>query len=409
MQALKKMNPTVRILIALLLGLVVGLIFQERAAVLQPIGDIFLNLIKMLVIPLVMCSIINSTSNMKDIRVMGRVGGKTIALYVLTTAASAAMAVLIGTAAKVGQGVTIQETAEAVSAEAPTLLGILKGMVPSNIVTAMNNFDTLPCIVFSILFGIAMVALGDAANPVKVVVASAAEIMYKLVSIIVKVAPIGVFALIASGIGQNGPEVFTALGFFCILHYVCGAVLIVLYILLVRFGGGMSPVKFVKAASKVFITAFTTRSSAATLPVTIKTAVEELGVNKDLAEFSLPIGCTINMNGNAIAMGLSAVLASFMYNSPLTFSQIAIAIAIATISSVGMPGVPNSGMIFNIFMFTSLGFPAGALVAMIASVESLTDMLCTACNVTGDVVCAILVNRSEKKRLVRKGIATESL
>lgn len=279
---MKKLNPTIKVLIGLILGLIVGLIFGEKAAILQPIGDIFLNLIKMLVIPLVMCSIINSTSNMKDIKIMGRVGVKTVALYVITTAISAAIAIVIGMAVKVGQGVSIVETAEAVSAEAPTILGVLKGMVPSNIFAAMANFETLPCIVFSIFFGVAIVMLGDVAAHVKAVISSAAEIMYKMVGIVVKIAPLGVFALIASGIGQNGPEIFTALGVFCILHYVCGAVVIVLYIILVKMGSGIPVGQFIKSATRVFITAFTTRSSAATLPVTIKTSVEELKIDRTM-------------------------------------------------------------------------------------------------------------------------------
>lgn len=399
MKALK--HPTVRILVALVLGLAVGLIYKERAAVLQPIGDIFLGLIKMLVIPLVMCSIINSTSNMRDMRILGRVGGKTLALYVLTTAAATAVGILFATIAKVGQGVSIVETAEVLEAAPPTVLGVLRGMVPTNIFASMANFETLPCIVFSILFGIAITISGEKGEWMKSTIASATEVLYTLVGMVVKIAPIGIFALIASGIGQNGAEIFTALGLFCILHYVSAAVLIVFYLLLVRFGGGMEVSKFVKAASKVFITAFTTRSSAATLPVTLKTSIEDLGVDKDIAEFTLPIGTTINMNGAAMAMGISAVLASYIYNAPLTPGQIIIAIIISTLSGIGMPGVPNSGMVFNIFLFTSLGFPAGALIGMIASVEGLTDMICTACNVTGDVVCAVLVNRSEKKRADR--------
>lgn len=396
MKALK--HPTVRILIALVLGLAVGLIFKQGAAVLQPIGDIFLKLIRMLVIPLVMCSIINSTSNMKDMRILGRVGGKTLALYVLTTAAATAIGIFLATIARVGEGVSIVETAEAVHADPPTFLGVLSGMIPSNIFASMANFDTLPCIIFSILFGISITVLGEKGEPVKRLFASATEVLFTLVGIVVKIAPIGIFALIASGIGQNGAEIFTALGLFCILHYVGAAFLIVFYLILIRFAGGMGVGHFVKAASKVFITAFTTRSSAATLPVTLKTTIEDLGVDRDLAEFTLPIGTTINMNGAAMAMGISAVLASFIYNAPLTPGQIVLAIVISTLSGIGMPGVPNSGMVFNIFLFTSLGFPAGALIGMIASVEGLTDMVCTACNVTGDVVCAVLVNRSERKR-----------
>jgi len=171
----------------------------------------------------------------------------------------------------------------------------------------------------------------------------------------------------------------------------------VIFILMIKFGSSLPIGEFIKHASKVFMTAFTTRSSAATLPVTISTAINDLKVDESIAQFTLPIGCTINMNGNAIAMALTAVLASFVYGQPLTLQQIMIAIVIATISSIGMPGVPNSGIVFNVFMFTALGFPAGALIGMVASVESLTDMMCTALNVTGDIVCAVLVNDSEKK------------
>ncbi len=189
-------HPTVRILIALVLGLLVGLIYKEKAAVLQPIGDIFLSLIKMLVIPLVMCSIINSTSNMRDMKVLGRVGGKTLGLYVLTTAAATAIGIFFATIARVGEGVSIVETAEVVSAAPPTILGTLRGMVSSNIFSSMANFETLPCIIFSILFGVAITILGEKGEPTKRVIASAAEVLYTLVGIVVKIAPLGIFALI---------------------------------------------------------------------------------------------------------------------------------------------------------------------------------------------------------------------
>ena len=393
---MKKMNATVKILIGLVLGMIVGIVFGEKATILQPIGNIFINLIEMLVIPLVMCSIINSVSGMKDLKVMGRVGGKTVMLYVITTMGAAALAIIVGLMFHVGEGLAIVEAAE-VSAETPTILGILLNIVPSNIFAAMANFDTLPCIVFSIIFGVAVVLSGEDGQPVKQVIGSAAEVIYKMVNIIVKLAPLGVFALIASSIGENGPEILSALGLFCVLNYACGIVLLIVFCILSQIFTKIPLGKFVKGLSKVFMTAFSTRSSAATLPVTIKTTVEDLGVDENLARFTLPIGCTINMNGNSICMALAAVLGSYVFGKPLTFGQIAIAIAIATISSIGMPGVPNSGIVFNTMMFSALGFPAGSLIAMIASVESLNDMMSTGLNVAGDVLCATIVDNSEKK------------
>lgn len=394
---MKKMNATVKILIGLILGMIVGIVFGEKATFLQPIGNIFINLIKMLVIPLVMCSIINSVSGMKDLKVMGRVGGKTVLLYVITTMGAGALAIVVGMLFHVGEGLAIVEAAE-VSAETPTVLGILLNIVPSNIFAAMANFDTLPCIVFSVLFGVAIVMCGEVGQPVRNVIGSAAEVIYKMVNIIVKIAPLGVFALIAASIGENGPEILSALGLFCVLNYVCGIILLIVFCILAKLFTKIPLGVFIKGLSKVFMTAFSTRSSAATLPVTIKTTVEDLGVDENLARFTLPIGCTINMNGNAVCMALAAVLASYVYGQPLSFGQIAIAIIIATISSIGMPGVPNSGIVFNTMMFSALGFPAGSLIAMIASVESLNDMMSTGLNVSGDVLCAAIVDNSEKKR-----------
>lgn len=391
-------NPTVRILIGLVLGLIVGLVFKEKAAVLQPIGDIFIRSIRMLVIPLVLLSITNSTSNMEDLTVLGRIGGKTISLYILTTALSAAIAITLGMITGIGKGISIVETGEIVATESPTISQIIVNMVPSNIISSMANGDTLPIIIFAILLGIAITIAGEKGKVIKNVIESGTEVIYSLVSLVVKTAPLGVFALIASGIGQNGAEIFTTLGKFVILVYVAVVFIIMMYMILIHFFSGMKVSEFVKPASKIFITAFTTRSSAATLPVTIKTSVEEIGIDRDIAEFTLPIGCTINMNGAAMLLALSAVLASNIYGIPLTLDKIVIAIMISTLSGIGMPGVPNSGVIFNIFLFTTLGLPVGTLIGLLASIESLSDMVCTACNVIGDVVSAKLVDHSEKKR-----------
>ena len=397
----KKLNSTVLILISVVLGLIAGLVFGEKATVLQPIGDIFLNLIKMLVIPLVMCSIATSVMNMKDMNQLGRVGSMMLALYIGTSALAAGVGIVTAKVAHLGAGVSVAPEPLSNVEEAPTVLAVITGMVPNNIIESMANFDTLPCITFSILFGIACVVLGEKAEPVKKVIASANEVLMALIGIVVKAAPIGVFALLASGIGKNGAEVLATLGIFVILAYIGAVILIILYIILVKCFSNVSIRDFLKYGSKVFITAFSTRSSSATLPVTISVTTNELQADSTIAKFMLPIGCTINMNGAALGMGLKAILAAAVLGMDLTLPQIGVAILISTLAGVGMPGVPNSGMVFNIFLFTSLGLPAGGVIGLLAGVENLYDMVFTGLNFTGDVVCTLMVDKKEKKRQAR--------
>ena len=239
------------------------------------------------------------------------------------------------------------------------------------------------------------------AEPVKKVIASANEVLMALIGIVVKAAPIWVFALLASGIGKNGAEVLATLGTFVILSYIGAVILIVLYIIFVKCFSNVSVRDFLKYGSKVFITAFSTRSSSATLPVTISVTTNELQADSTIAKFMLPIGCTINMNGAALGMGLKAILAATVLGMNLTLPQIGVAILISTLAGVGMPGVPNAGMVFNIFLFTSLGLPAGGLIGLLAAVENLNDMVFTGLNCTGDVVCTLMVDKKEKKRQAR--------
>ena len=394
----KKLNPTLVMLIALALGLVTGLVLGEKAAVLQSIGDIFIKLIKMVVIPIVMCSIITATTNIGDMKKLGRVGSKTLILYILTTAMAAVLGIILATATHLGEGVVLEAAADEVVTEGISIGEVFANIVPSNIFSAMANFETLPCIVFSLLFGISLLMLGERSRPVVEVLEICNEALQKLVGIVMKVAPIGIFCLIASGIGQYGAEVFAALGQYLILAYIVVALLFVVYLLLIKFFSDVPVKKFLSGGVKIAMTAFTTRSSAATLPVNIDTTVNEFGVPEDIARFTLPIGCTINMNGAATGFAMKAVLAGFIFGHPLTLPQLISTVVICTISGIGMPGIPNAALVFNVLLFSTLGFPNGALIGMLASVESLEDMIQTAGNVLGDSACAVLVAASEKKR-----------
>lgn len=394
---MKKISGTAVLMISLILGIACGLIFGEKMTAIAPIGNIFLNLIKMIIVPIVMCSIISSTASIGDIKKLGRVGGKTLMLYIGTTALSATIGIILAYSTRLGEGIMLG-TGEEVSVASVSLLEMLNNIVPSNIFAAMANFETLPCIVFSIIFGVALIMVQEKSTPVLDVVNACNEALNAMISIIMKVAPIGIFALVSSGIGEYGVEIFAALGKYVILCYIGTPLLCLAYIILLKLFGGLPIKKFLTGGFRIFATAFTTRSSAATLPTSIEVCTKEFGVPENIARFTLPIGCTINMNGAAMGFAMKAILAGFVFGSPLSLSQCITAIAISTLSGIGMPGIPNAALVFNVLLFTTLGFPNGALIGMLASIESLEDMIQTAGNVLGDSVCTVLVANSEKKR-----------
>lgn len=263
----------------------------------------------------------------------------------------------------------------------------------------------LPCIVFSIFFGVALVLVGDKAQPVLKFFDSCLEAMNKVVGIIMNVAPIGIFALVAAGVGANGKELISTLGLLAILNIVATVILLVGYVVINRFTTKVPFSKLIPAYGKVAVTAFSTRSSAATLPLTMRTAVEELECDKEISDFMLLIGCTINMHGFICELCLIAVLAGNFYGTPLTLGQCVIAVIIAVLSGVGMPGIPNAGSLFYVMLFSALGLPNGVLIGMLLGVESILDMFATSTNVCGDLACTSIVTASERKRTASKKIS----
>lgn len=396
----KKWNPTTVILTALILGVAVGLIFGEKAAILQPIGNIYLNLIKMIVIPLVMCSIISAITGVSDMGKLGRVGIKMFLLYAGTSAAAACIGVAIASIGRLGSGMTFAAEAvdEAAIAETqiPNLFEALVNFVPENICGAMADFQTLPCIVFSVFFGAALIIAGEKAVSVKNWIDGMTEVVYVIINIVLKIAPIGVFSLVASGIGLYGAELLTTFGLFIVFQIVADAFLFAVYLVILGVNG-LNPLTFIKAIGKVAIMAFTTRSSAATLPLNIKTAVEELQVREDIANFTMPIGTTINMNGAALSMAMKAVMAGYLFNMQLSFGQMAIAVVLCVISGMGVSAVPSAGVVFDLLLYTTLGLPAETMIGMFTGIGNITDMIDTTFNVMGDSVCAVVVSKSEER------------
>lgn len=384
------------ILGAIVLGAVFALIFGEKMSVVAPIGNIFIKLIKMCCVPLVMCSITLSVAKMDDMRKMGRIGGKMLAFYILTGFIAGVIGIVIGFVTNLGQGIT-PAAAEEVTAESFSFLAVLENMVPDNVFSSMANFEMLPCIIFSIFFGVGLSMIGEKAKVVMDFMDGVLEAIYKVIGIVMKIAPIGIFALISSGIGTNGAEILSALGMLIVLTGVGCFILIFLYAIVTHGASKIPYNKIIPAYGKIAVTAFSTRSSAATLPLTMKTAVDDLGCDEEVSNFVLPIGCTMNMNGLICEFALIAVLAGNFYGSPLTIGQCIIAILIATISGIGMPGIPQGGSIFYVVLFSAIGLPNGSLIAMLLGVEALLDMIATSANVCGDMAVASIVTSSERK------------
>lgn len=393
-----KVNPMAWVFLAIVLGIASALIWGEKMSFLAPAGNIFINLIKMCCVPLVMCSIMKAVANMNDMRKLGRIGGKMLGLYIVFGAVSGILGLILAFMTNLGSGIA-PSNAEEVEAQSFSVLEVIVNMVPSNVFSAMSNFELLPCIVFSIFFGIALTMIGKKAEPVLSVLDGVLEAIYKIIEMVMKISPIGIFALLASGIGASGKEVLSTLGFLIVLVGGGCGLLLIIYVVVTKVSSGVSMKKIIMAYVRVAATAFSTRSSSATLPLTMKMATEDLNCDKEVASFTLPVGCTINMNGFICELCLIAVLAGNFYGSPLGLGQCLIAVVISTLSGIGMPGIPNGGAVFYVVLFGALGLPNGALIAMLLGVESLMDMICTMANVCGDMAAASVISVSEGRRV----------
>lgn len=393
-----QLTTTNQVLIAVVLAFIAGLIFKEKMTVLQPIGNIFLNLIKSLVIPLIFFSICGAVSNMEDMAKLKSIGGKALLMFMSTTAVAAAIGIVVSQVMQIGKGMTYTAELAEDAGEVPGILEIILNMFPSNIIKSMADSENIQVIIFAILLGCAIIMAGDKAAPLKRGIDSITEVLYSLTQIIMKFSPIGIFCLLGPAVGENGAEIFSAIGMYILAVYISCFVMMLVNMVLVKTLGHMSLKKFAKAAWNVGIVAFTTRSSSGTLPITMDNVRNGLGVSEDVADFVLPLGATVNMNGAALNMTAFAVLAANVCGVHLTLSQLVITIFICTILGVGSTGIPSGGLVLNLIVLSTLGLPEG-LLALITGIDNLTDMICTATNVVGDMVSSVIINRSEEKRI----------
>ena len=401
MREKKKISLAMQIFIAMVLAIAAGLLLQGQAdfanTFIKPFGTIFLNLVKFIVVPIVLFSIMCGIISMKDIRKVGSIGLKTVAFYLCTTAFAVTIGLLGGNLFK-GMFPVIATTDLSYEAAASTsFMDTLVNIFPSNFVKPMVEANMLQVIVMAVLLGFSIILVGEKNAKVVSAFNDLNEIFMKCMELILKLSPIGVFCLLCPIIATNGAAIIGSLAMVLLTAYICYIVHAVLvYSLSVKAMGGMSPVKFFKGMMPAIIFAFSSASSVGTLPINLS-CTEKLGAKKEVASFVLPLGATINMDGTAIYQGVCAIFIASCYGIQLTLPQMLTIVLTATLASIGTAGVPGAGMVMLAMVLTSVGLPVDG-IALVAGVDRIFDMGRTTVNITGDAACAIVVSNIEQKR-----------
>ena len=409
MAEVQKMTLTTKVLIGMGLGITVGLLINLLGlngtdsfintyivnGLFFIIGKMFVTGLTMLVVPLVFFSLITGVLGIGDIRSLGMVGGKSFALYMLTTAIAIAVGITIAATVGIGESVNMTSIAAFSAKEAPALSAVLIDIIPSNIVNAMALGKMLQIIFFSILTGISILMVGKKAAPVVQMVEIANEIMMKMVTIVMSVAPYAVFALLGKAIADLGLNLLVDLaGYVGVLIFVLLFHLFVTLMIVLKLFSGMSLTMFMKKIREVQIFAFSTSSSNATIPVTLRTVIDKLGVKNSVASFTVPFGATINMDGTAIMQGVATVFIANAYGVDLGMTGYLTVILMSVLASIGTAGVPGVGLIMLSMVFAQVGLPIEG-IGLILGVDRLLDMVRTAVNVSGDAVVSVIVGKSE--------------
>ncbi|MEJ8543838.1 dicarboxylate/amino acid:cation symporter [Brevibacillus borstelensis] len=389
-------NLITQMMIAFAIAVIWGIVAGTGAEAVKPLGDLFLRLIKFIIVPLVLASLVTGVSSTGDIRKLGRMGGKTIAYYLATTALAVILGLLIAGLLSPGSGLELKpEGSKAETKEGPAIIDTLLAIVPNNPFAAIVQGDMLPIIFFAIFLGIGISLAGEKAKTVQLFFEQFAEVMYKITGIVMRVAPVGVFGLVAPIVGKHGLSVLlplskvvlgVAVG--CLLHAA------IVYSISVKLFAGMTPLRFFKGIAPAGMIAFSTSSSSGTLPITLQNVESNLGVSKRVSSFVLPLGATINMDGTALYQGVCALFVAQFYGIDLSFPQLLTIVLTATLASIGTAGVPGAGLIMLTMVLTSVGLPLEGM-ALIAGIDRILDMFRTAVNVIGDASAAVVVAASE--------------
>ncbi|EPB8167181.1 dicarboxylate/amino acid:cation symporter [Clostridium perfringens] len=390
-------------LTALTLGVVLGIIFKENILFLDTVGKAYMSLIKMIVVPLVVTSLITSIVRLENLDTLKSIGLKTFTVLLGTTGTAAFIGIIVASSLNLGQGLSFIGAENFKAREIPGFSKVLIDMLPSNPLAAIVENKIIPIVIFSMFIAIALVIEDNTnkekAKPFKDFILSAYDIVLRITKMVLRIIPYGVFALIATAAAKNGMDTLMALIWVILAVYIAAFLqFLFVYTPLISFVARMNPLKFFKGIFPAQVVAFTSQSSYGTLPVTIKSLVEGVGVSENIASFVAPLGSTIGLNGcGGFYPAIVAIFAANVFNVELTIYSYILIVLTAIISSIGIAGVPGSATMSTTVMLAALGLPIEAL-AMVIAVDSIIDMIRTATNVTGASVAALIVDQTEKRK-----------
>ncbi|WP_415329590.1 dicarboxylate/amino acid:cation symporter [Clostridium perfringens] len=390
-------------LTALTLGVVLGIIFKENILFLDTVGKAYMSLIKMIVVPLVVTSLITSIVRLENLDTLKSIGLKTFTVLLGTTGAAAFIGIIVASSLNLGQGLSFIGAENFKAREIPGFSKVLIDMLPSNPLAAIVENKIIPIVIFSMFIAIALVIEDNTnkekAKPFKDFILSAYDIVLRITKMVLRIIPYGVFALIATAAAKNGMDTLMSLIWVILAVYISAFLqFLFVYTPLISFVARMNPLKFFKGIFPAQVVAFTSQSSYGTLPVTIKSLVEGVGVSENIASFVAPLGSTIGLNGcGGFYPAIVAIFAANVFNVELTIYSYILIVLTAIISSIGIAGVPGSATMSTTVMLAALGLPIEAL-AMVIAVDSIIDMIRTATNVTGASVAALIVDKTEKRK-----------
>lgn len=406
MKEKKEMSLAMQIFIALILAIAAGLLLQKHAqfaeTYIKPFGTIFLNLLKFIVVPIVLFSIMCGIISMRDIKKVGAIGLKTVIYYMCTTAFAITFGLIGGNLFKNLFPVIATTDLSYEVGEKTSLMDTIVNIFPSNFISPMAEANMLQVIVMALLIGFAIILVGEEKNT-RIITAcnDLNDVFMKCMEMILKLSPIGVFCLLCPVVAANGATIIGSLAMVLLAAYVCYIVhAAIVYSLAVKAIGGISPLTFFKEMLPAIMFAFSSASSVGTLPINME-CTEKLGVSREISSFILPLGATINMDGTAIYQGVCAIFIASCYGIHLTLPQMLTIIFTATLASIGTAGVPGAGMVMLAMVLTSVGLPVDG-IALVAGVDRIFDMGRTTVNITGDASCCVIVSNLEKKREARK-------
>ena len=406
----KKNTLALQIFIALLCAIIVGLLMQKIPDVpnnyVKPFGTIFLNLVKFMVCPLVLFSIMAGVVSMRDMKRLGVIGGTTLVYYFCTTAVAVIIGLLVSSIFKGFFPVLSTVNLSFTPPQAPSAIETIVNMFPSNFIVPISSANMIQVIVTAILISFAIILIGEKAETAIDTINQWNIIFMKCMEIILKLSPIGVFCLFMPVIASNGAMVIGSLAKVILAAYICYILhAAIVYSFTVSTLGGINPVRFFREMAPAITFAFSSASSVGTIPLNME-CTKRLGVSEEVSSFVLPLGATINMDGTAIYQGVCAVFIAACYGIDLTMSQMISIVLTATLASVGTAGVPGAGVVMLAMVLSSVGLPVDG-IALVVGVDRIFDMGRTTLNITGDASCTVIVSNLLKKREMKKAAKTQ--